>query len=113
MTLTHPPRRTRLLALLAAVASVLGITLIALPATPAHAASACAAPWSSTVAYTGGQTASYNGDNWSAKWWTQGDVPGNNAQDVWVDQGACSSSGGGGGSSCSYPAWVAGQYYNV
>ena len=115
MTLTHPPGRTRLLALLAAVAGVLAITLVAAPATPARAASACAAPWSSTVAYTGGQTASYNGDNWSAKWWTQGDVPGSNAQDVWVDQGACTSGGGGGGGggSCSYPAWVAGQYYNV
>jgi predicted chitinase len=116
MTLTHVPRRTRLLALLAAVAAVLGLTLMAVPATPAHAATACAAPWSSTVAYTGGQTASYNGDNWSAKWWTQGDVPGNNSQNVWVDQGACSSSGGGGGGGgggCTYPAWVAGQNYNV
>jgi predicted chitinase len=114
MSLTHAPGRSRLLALLVAVASVLGLSLVAFPAAPAHAAAACAAPWSSTVAYTGQQTASYNGDNWSAKWWTQSDIPGNNSQNVWTDQGACSgSSGGGGGSSCSYPAWVAGQNYST
>ena len=32
--------------------------------------------WSSGTAYTGGQTVTYNGDLWSAKWWTQGDTPG-------------------------------------
>ncbi|WP_323747473.1 carbohydrate-binding protein, partial [Catenulispora rubra] len=88
MTLTHAPGRSRLLALLVALAGVLGLTLVAFPQAPAHAAAACAAPWSSTAVYTGGQSASYNGDNWSAKWWTQGDIPGNNGQNVWADQGA-------------------------
>ncbi|WP_194893659.1 glycoside hydrolase family 19 protein [Catenulispora pinisilvae] len=96
MSLTHASRRTRLLALLTVLAAVLGLALIALPAAPARADTTCAAPWSSTVAYTGSQVASYNGDNWSAKWWTQGDIPGNNSQDVWVDQGACTTGGGGG-----------------
>ena len=32
--------------------------------------------WSSGTAYTGGETVTYNGDLWSAKWWTQGDTPG-------------------------------------
>ncbi|MBS2532968.1 chitinase [Catenulispora sp. NF23] len=96
MSLTHASRHTRLLALLTVLVAVLGLALIALPAAPARADTTCAAPWSSTVAYTGNQVASYNGDNWSAKWWTQGDIPGNNSQDVWVDQGACTAGGGGG-----------------
>lgn len=45
--------------------------------------------WSSAVAYQGGAVVSYNGHEWTAKWWTQGDVPGNNAQGVWTDDGAC------------------------
>ncbi len=45
--------------------------------------------WSATTAYTGGQRVSYTGHAWTAKWWTYGDKPGANAQDVWVDGGAC------------------------
>jgi Lysozyme like domain len=45
--------------------------------------------WNSTVAYNGGQRVSYNGHGWTAKWWTQGDVPGANAQNVWTDNGPC------------------------
>lgn len=38
---------------------------------------AVAAPaWVSTTAYTGGTTVTYAGQDWRAKWWTQGDVPG-------------------------------------
>jgi chitinase len=54
----------------------------------------CSAPaWNAGTAYTGGQQVSYNGHLWTAKWWTQGDIPGNNSQNVWTDNGAC---GGGG-----------------
>jgi chitinase len=50
----------------------------------------CTAPaWVSTTAYVGGNVVSYNGHKWTAKWWTQGDIPGNNGQDVWTDNGAC------------------------
>jgi chitinase len=50
----------------------------------------CSAPaWNSTTAYTGGQSVSYNGHTWTAKWWTQGDTPGNNSQNVWTDNGPC------------------------
>ena len=42
-----------------------------------------------TTAYTGGAVVSYNGHKWTAKWWTQGDTPGNNSQGVWTDNGAC------------------------
>lgn len=45
--------------------------------------------WNSTLAYVGGQRVSFDGHGWTAKWWTQGDVPGNNAQGVWTDNGSC------------------------
>ncbi|KAH9945621.1 class III chitinase [Amylocystis lapponica] len=48
--------------------------------------------WSSSAAYTGGSQVQYNGDLWTAKWWTQGDTPGGNAN-VWTDNGSCPSSG--------------------
>jgi chitinase len=50
----------------------------------------CTLPaWSSSTAYTGGQQVSYGGHKWTAKWWTQGDVPGANGQNVWTDNGPC------------------------
>lgn len=45
--------------------------------------------WSSAVAYQGGANVSFNGHEWTAKWWTQGDTPGNNSQGVWTDDGSC------------------------
>ncbi|WP_091294253.1 glycoside hydrolase family 19 protein [Amycolatopsis xylanica] len=83
---------------------------VVLPMSSASAAS-CVAAWSSGQVYTGGMTASYNSHNWSAKWWTQGEIPG--TVDVWADQGSCSggSTPPGGGGSCDYPAWVAGKSY--
>jgi chitinase len=92
-----------------------------------------AAAWVSTTAYNGGAVVSYGGDQWTAKWWTQGDIPGNNSQAVWTDNGPCS--GGGGGTTPTptptptvtptptptpsptgtgtYPAWVANHAYAV
>jgi chitinase len=50
----------------------------------------CTLPaWNSSTAYTGGQQVSYGGHTWTAKWWTQGDVPGANSQNVWTDNGSC------------------------
>ncbi|WP_369214739.1 glycoside hydrolase family 19 protein [Streptomyces flavofungini] len=57
------------------------------PAAATASAAACAAPWSSSSVYTGGNTASYNGHNWTAKWWTQNETPGRS--DVWSDAGTC------------------------
>jgi chitinase len=78
---------------------------------PSASAASCAAGWSSSAVYTGGLSASYNGHNWSAKWWTQGETPG--TTDVWADLGSCGSSTPGGGSAgnCDHPAWVAGRTY--
>ncbi|MFI5619809.1 glycoside hydrolase family 19 protein [Streptomyces sp. NPDC051567] len=63
---------------------------ISLPSSPAAAAPACVTPWASVSVYTNGTSASHNGRNWKAKWWTQGETPGTTGQwGVWADQGAC------------------------
>ncbi|XCM83967.1 glycoside hydrolase family 19 protein [Kitasatospora sp. HUAS MG31] len=82
------------------------------------AAAACAAPYAASQVYTGGMSASYNGHNWSAKWWTQGETPSTGGTGVWADQGACGGGGGtttppGGGGSCDHPAWVQGRQYTT
>ncbi|MBS2965245.1 chitinase [Actinocrinis puniceicyclus] len=75
-----------------------------------------AAAWVSTTAYNGGAVVSYNGHTWTAKWWTQGDIPGNNAQNVWTDDGSCgggpSASPSSGTGSCTAAAWVSTTAYN-
>jgi predicted chitinase len=39
--------------------------------------------------------ASYNGHNWRAQWWTQGEIPGTTGEwGVWRDQGACTGGPG-------------------
>ncbi|MYX74760.1 glycoside hydrolase family 19 protein, partial [Streptomyces sp. SID3915] len=81
----------RVMGLLTALAAVVA-TLVFLPAATASAAT-CAPAWNASSVYTGGGSASYNGHNWSAKWWTQNERPG--TSDVWADQGACGSGGGG------------------
>ncbi len=101
--------RMRAIAMAAAlfVVSALAVTV---PATVASAA-ACVAAWQASAVYTGGMTASHNGRNWQAKWWTQGEAP-PGTSGVWTDLGSCD---GGttppGGGTCNYPNWVAGQWY--
>ena len=56
--------------------------------------SCTAAAWVAGTAYNGGAVVSYNGHQWTAKWWTMGDIPGNNSQDVWVDDGPCGTATG-------------------
>ncbi|QFZ22218.1 glycoside hydrolase family 19 protein [Saccharothrix syringae] len=98
---------SRFRVLAAAVAFVVGAALTVFVANSASAA-ACAAAWSPSAVYTGGMTASHNGHNWRAQWWTQNETPGSAA--VWADQGTC-----GGGSepppTCNHPNWVQGQWY--
>ncbi|MFF8599494.1 glycoside hydrolase family 19 protein [Streptomyces sp. NPDC015232] len=86
----------RLLTVLAAICTVAGLAVL-LPAATAGAAPACVAAWNSGSVYTGGMTASYNGHNWYAKWWTQNERPG--TADVWRDEGVC----GGGGTTTPPP----------
>ena len=52
----------------------------------------CAPAWNASSVYWGGGSASYNGHNWNAKWWTQNEKPG--TADVWADAGTCGSGGG-------------------
>ncbi|MFC5173301.1 glycoside hydrolase family 19 protein [Streptomyces mutomycini] len=80
----------RVMSLIAALGAVIAMFVV-LPASTASAA-ACAPAWSASSVYVGGGSASYNGHNWSAKWWTQNERPG--TADVWADQGSCGSGGG-------------------
>jgi predicted chitinase/chitodextrinase len=107
--------RKRLLAIISTVGVALaGAAAAVVPMTASNAAEACVAAYSGSAVYTGGQRASYNSHNWTAKWWTQGEAPSTGGSGVWADNGAC---GGGGGTtpppagSCNYPNWVAGQFY--
>ncbi|MEU9254569.1 glycoside hydrolase family 19 protein [Streptomyces sp. NPDC048270] len=82
-----------MLAAAATATAGLGLALL-LPSSPAAAAAPCAGAWASSAVYTGGMSASHNGRNWQAKWWTQGETPGTTGEwGVWADQGTC---GGGG-----------------
>ncbi|XQE80610.1 glycoside hydrolase family 19 protein [Streptomyces microflavus] len=81
----------RVMSLLVALAALVAM-LVVLPAATAQAAN-CNTVWSSSSVYVGGQTASYNGRNYTAKWWTQNERPG--SSDVWADNGACGTGGGG------------------
>ncbi|KAI9061208.1 carbohydrate-binding module family 5 protein [Trametes sanguinea] len=47
-----------------------------------------ASPWSSGTTYVGGNQVSYNGQLWTAKWWSYNDVPGGPAG-VWSLNGPC------------------------
>lgn len=60
-------------------------------ATPTQG-SGCAAPYNNTAVYTGGMQVSYNGHNWTAKWWTQGEAPSTGGSGVWADNGTCGGS---------------------
>src|SRR3984957_17325860 len=56
----------------------------------------CDATWSSTAVYTAGMTASLNGENYVANFWTQGNNPstnngGSGSGEPWTATGACSS----------------------
>jgi predicted chitinase len=79
---------------LVSVATVAVVVLVA-PLTSASAATTCAAAYNSTSVYTGGMTASLNGHNYLAKWWTQNETP-PGTSGVWTDQGPCGGSDGGG-----------------
>ncbi|WP_432968550.1 glycoside hydrolase family 19 protein [Dactylosporangium sp. CA-233914] len=107
--------KKRLLALVATVGVAIAAAVAAfLPAATAQAATACAPAYVNSTVYTGGMQASYNGHNWTAKWWTQYEAPSTGGSGVWADNGSCGGGTGGGGTgSCSYPNWVAGQWYAV
>jgi chitinase len=62
------------------------------PATPPPPnAGGCAAAWNATTVYTGGNEVSYNGHNWTAQYWTEGNTPGTSGS-PWTDDGPCGGS---------------------
>ncbi|WP_148716100.1 chitinase [Chitinolyticbacter meiyuanensis] len=68
-------------------------------ATPTPGPTTCYAVWGSSTVYTGGQRVTYNGVNYEAKWWTQGDNPAQSGDwGVWKNIGNC-----GGGSPTPSP----------
>ncbi len=100
------------------------MTMAPVQTVQAQSVQACAAPWSSTTAYTGGNTVSENGVNYQANWWTQGNDPATSSGasgsgQPWTSLGACGGSSGSGGSgsgggttsgTCA-AAWSATQVY--
>ena len=56
---------------------------------PGGGGSCTAAAWNAATAYSGGAVVSYNGHQWTAKWWTQGEAPSTGGSGVWADNGAC------------------------
>ena len=96
--------RLALGALSSSVGAAMAIGLLAVApvqTVEAQSAPACAAAWSSSQVYTGGNTASENGINYVANWWTQGNDPatnngGSGSGQPWTSQGACSGGSGGG-----------------
>ncbi|MFI7597677.1 glycosyl hydrolase family 18 protein [Actinoplanes sp. NPDC049681] len=75
--------------------AIVAMASAAVPMVQASAAAACAPAWSSTAVYTKDMTASQNGHNYTAKWWTQNESPATHSGqwDVWADGGACSGGG--------------------
>ncbi|WP_203600490.1 chitinase [Streptomyces sp. SID9727] len=60
------------------------------PTTPPPTGSCAAAAWSAGAIYNGGNTVSYGGHTWKAKWWTQNETPGSTGEwGVWQDLGPC------------------------
>ncbi|WP_374705047.1 glycosyl hydrolase family 18 protein [Andreprevotia sp. IGB-42] len=51
----------------------------------------CYQAWNSGTAYNGGAQVTYNGRNYTAKWWTQGNIPSSSSGEgqPWSDQGPC------------------------
>ncbi|GMA26036.1 hypothetical protein GCM10025864_37950 [Luteimicrobium album] len=75
---------------------------VALATSATAAGGTCAAAWSASTVYNGGQTASENGVNYTANWWTQGDDPATHngasgSGQPWTSQGSCTGGGTGGG----------------
>ncbi|GLS03628.1 hypothetical protein GCM10007860_07730 [Chitiniphilus shinanonensis] len=60
------------------------------PATPTPATGSCYAAWGAAAVYNGGARVTYNGVNYEAKWWTQGENPAQSgAWGVWKTLGNC------------------------
>src|ERR1051325_111528 len=93
-----------------------GLMFLLLCTARVGAAQTCAATWNSTSVYTAGMTASVNGVNYTANFWTQGQNPSTNnggpgSGQPWTSNGSCSGSGGGGGGGSCAATWNATTVY--
>lgn len=88
MKLPLPRRRGASVAAFVAGIAVVAALAVA-PMQAATAAVACATPWSSSAVYTAGATVSHESVNYSAKWWTQNNVPGAEQWGPWELVKAC------------------------
>jgi chitinase len=81
---------SRKIALVVSVGAVAAAAAV-LPAATSNAAVACAPAWSSSTVYVKDNVASKGGNNYTAKWWTQGEDPvlKSGQWDVWINNGAC------------------------
>jgi hypothetical protein len=82
-------------AAIGATFSTTALTL--LPVQAVHAQTTCAAAWNASSVYTKGNTASENGIDYVANWWTQGDDPathngGAGSGQPWTATGSCGGS---------------------
>jgi subtilisin len=65
------------------------------PTNPPPTSTGCSAPaYNNSAVYVNGNVVSYNGRQWRAKWWTQGEAPSTGGSGVWEDLGPCSGGGG-------------------
>lgn len=96
----------------------IGLVFLLLCLARVGAAQTCASPWNSTSVYTAGMTASLNGINYTANFWTQGQNPSTNnggpgSGQPWTSNGSCSGSGGGGGGGSCAPTWNSTSVYTA
>jgi chitodextrinase len=95
-----------------------GLVFLLLCMARVGAAQTCAATWNSTSVYTAGMTASLNGINYTANFWTQGQNPSTNnggpgSGQPWTSNGSCSGSGGGGGGGSCASTWNSTSVYTA
>src|SRR5689334_20221546 len=100
------------------IQSGLGLVFLLLCTAHVGAAQTCAAAWNSTSVYTAGMTASVNGVNYTANFWTQGQNPATNnggpgSGQPWTSNGPCSGSGGGGGGGSCAATWNSTTVYTA
>ena len=92
--------------LLLAILLVFSLALTGMPFNgPVKADAATYPQWSPTQVYLGGDKVTWNGINWEARWWTQGEEPGKS--EVWKNLGPAD----GNPDPTSYPTWNPTQVY--
>ena len=75
--------------------AIVGAAVAILPVAISNAAVACLTPWSASTVYVANDTASQDGFNYRAKWWTQNQSPKDNIGDglPWEKKEACGDGG--------------------